>query len=135
MAPLPLPTVRAEELLSIKGELSQIKAQVDSLLESLDRMDQRRERLAGEGMGHRPSGTPCLCQGVRGPSPHAQEGAGHPELPGQNPPALPLPRAGRAESKVPFGTGRPCKDEGSLHRPPRFLSLSLQGPRRVRRRG
>lgn len=47
----PLPTVRAEELHSIKGELSQIKAQVDSLLESLDRMDQRRERLAGEGMG------------------------------------------------------------------------------------
>ncbi|KAM6063860.1 RNA-binding Raly-like protein isoform 1-T1 [Theristicus caerulescens] len=43
----PLPAVRAEELHSIKGELSQIKAQVDSLLESLDRMDQRRERLAG----------------------------------------------------------------------------------------
>uniref|UniRef100_A0A8D0FF77 Uncharacterized protein n=1 Tax=Strix occidentalis caurina TaxID=311401 RepID=A0A8D0FF77_STROC len=41
----PLPAVRAEELHSIKGELSQIKAQVDSLLESLDRMDQRRERL------------------------------------------------------------------------------------------
>ncbi|KAI6077502.1 RNA-binding Raly-like protein [Aix galericulata] len=41
------PAVRAEELHSIKGELSQIKAQVDSLLESLDRMDQRRERLSG----------------------------------------------------------------------------------------
>ncbi|XP_038224684.1 RNA-binding Raly-like protein [Dermochelys coriacea] len=40
--------LRAEELHTIKGELSQIKAQVDSLLESLDRMDQRRERLAGE---------------------------------------------------------------------------------------
>ncbi|XP_062448905.1 LOW QUALITY PROTEIN: RNA-binding Raly-like protein [Rhea pennata] len=40
----------AEELHSIKGELSQIKAQVDSLLESLDRMDQRRDRLSGEGM-------------------------------------------------------------------------------------
>ncbi|XP_035192492.1 RNA-binding Raly-like protein isoform X1 [Oxyura jamaicensis] len=39
--------LRAEELHSIKGELSQIKAQVDSLLESLDRMDQRRERLSG----------------------------------------------------------------------------------------
>ncbi|GAB0195717.1 RNA-binding Raly-like protein [Grus japonensis] len=39
--------LRAEELHSIKGELSQIKAQVDNLLESLDRMDQRRERLAG----------------------------------------------------------------------------------------
>ncbi|XP_009072797.1 PREDICTED: RNA-binding Raly-like protein [Acanthisitta chloris] len=39
--------LRAEELHSIKGELSQIKAQVDSLLESLDRMDQRREHLAG----------------------------------------------------------------------------------------
>ncbi|XP_074865188.1 RNA-binding Raly-like protein isoform X2 [Carettochelys insculpta] len=40
--------LRAEELHSIKGELSQIKAQVDSLLESLDRMDQRRERPGGE---------------------------------------------------------------------------------------
>lgn len=49
----PLSAVRAEELHSIKGELSQIKAQVDSLLESLDRMDQRRERLAGEGTGTR----------------------------------------------------------------------------------
>ncbi|KAM6253161.1 RNA-binding Raly-like protein [Porphyrio hochstetteri] len=39
--------LRAEELHSIKGELSQIKVQVDNLLESLDRMDQRRERLAG----------------------------------------------------------------------------------------
>ncbi|XP_063190153.1 RNA-binding Raly-like protein [Chroicocephalus ridibundus] len=39
--------LRAEELHSIKGELSQIKAQVDSLLESLDRMDQRREHLTG----------------------------------------------------------------------------------------
>lgn len=48
---VPLSAVRAEELHSIKGELSQIKAQVDSLLESLDRMDQRRERLAGDGMG------------------------------------------------------------------------------------
>ncbi|XP_062448897.1 RNA-binding Raly-like protein [Rhea pennata] len=38
---------RAEELHSIKGELSQIKAQVDSLLESLDCMDQRRDRLSG----------------------------------------------------------------------------------------
>lgn len=53
----PLPIVRAEELHSIKGELSQIKAQVDSLLESLDRMDQRRERLTGEGTGRRPSNT------------------------------------------------------------------------------
>ncbi|XP_042690770.1 RNA-binding Raly-like protein [Centrocercus urophasianus] len=39
--------LRAEELHSIKGELSQIKEQVDSLLESLERMDQRRERLSG----------------------------------------------------------------------------------------
>ncbi|XP_033012507.1 RNA-binding Raly-like protein isoform X1 [Lacerta agilis] len=39
--------LRAEELHSIKGELSQIKAQVDSLLESLDRMDQRREQPTG----------------------------------------------------------------------------------------
>ncbi|KAF7244563.1 Heterogeneous nuclear ribonucleoprotein C [Varanus komodoensis] len=39
--------LRAEELHSIKGELSQIKAQVDSLLESLDRMDQRREHPSG----------------------------------------------------------------------------------------
>lgn len=40
--------LRAEELHSIKGELSQIKAQVDSLLESLDRMDQRRELPTGK---------------------------------------------------------------------------------------
>ncbi|KAH0619582.1 hypothetical protein JD844_000305 [Phrynosoma platyrhinos] len=39
--------VQAEELHSIKGELSQIKAQVDSLLESLDRMDQQRNHNAG----------------------------------------------------------------------------------------
>ncbi|XP_021264360.1 heterogeneous nuclear ribonucleoprotein C-like isoform X1 [Numida meleagris] len=39
--------LRAEELHSIKEELSQIKARVDSLLESLERMDQRRERLSG----------------------------------------------------------------------------------------
>ncbi|XP_067327242.1 heterogeneous nuclear ribonucleoproteins C1/C2-like [Anolis sagrei] len=39
--------LRAEELHSIKGELSQIKVQVDNLLESLDRMDQRREHSAG----------------------------------------------------------------------------------------
>lgn len=43
------PAVRAEELHSIKGELSQIKERVDNLLESLERMDQRRERLSGEG--------------------------------------------------------------------------------------
>lgn len=53
----PLPTVQAEELHSIKGELSQIKAQLDSLLESLDRMGQRREHLTGEGIGRRPSNT------------------------------------------------------------------------------
>ncbi|TRZ25893.1 hypothetical protein HGM15179_001240 [Zosterops borbonicus] len=41
----PLPTVQAEELHSIKGELSQIKAQVDGLLESLDCMDQQREHF------------------------------------------------------------------------------------------
>nr|XP_008115902.1 PREDICTED: RNA-binding Raly-like protein [Anolis carolinensis] len=39
--------LRAEELHSIKGELSQIKVQVDNLLESLDRMDQRRDHNAG----------------------------------------------------------------------------------------
>lgn len=43
--------LRAEELHSIKGELSQIKAQVDSLLESLDRMDQRREHSTGSKEG------------------------------------------------------------------------------------
>ncbi|XP_062996979.1 heterogeneous nuclear ribonucleoprotein C-like [Elgaria multicarinata webbii] len=43
--------LRAEELHSIKGELSQIKAQVDSLLESLDRMDQRREHPPGSKEG------------------------------------------------------------------------------------
>ncbi|KAM3828816.1 RNA-binding Raly-like protein [Vipera latastei] len=39
--------LRAEELHSIKGELSQIKAQVDNLLESLNRMDQQREQPTG----------------------------------------------------------------------------------------
>ncbi|XP_026531723.1 heterogeneous nuclear ribonucleoprotein C-like 1 [Notechis scutatus] len=39
--------LRAEELHSIKGELSQIKAQVDNLLESLNRMDQQREHPTG----------------------------------------------------------------------------------------
>ncbi|XP_053127037.1 heterogeneous nuclear ribonucleoprotein C-like isoform X2 [Hemicordylus capensis] len=43
--------LRAEELHSIKGELSQIKAQVDSLLESLDQMDQRREHPTGSKEG------------------------------------------------------------------------------------
>ncbi|KAJ7311931.1 hypothetical protein JRQ81_006251 [Phrynocephalus forsythii] len=43
--------LRAEELHSIKGELSQIKAQVDSLLESLDRMDQRHEQPTGAKEG------------------------------------------------------------------------------------
>ncbi|XP_047385598.1 heterogeneous nuclear ribonucleoproteins C1/C2-like isoform X2 [Sciurus carolinensis] len=36
-----------EELHSIRGELSQIKAQVDSLLESLEHMDQQRDHPAG----------------------------------------------------------------------------------------
>ncbi|XP_060537583.1 heterogeneous nuclear ribonucleoprotein C-like 1 isoform X3 [Pantherophis guttatus] len=40
--------LRAEELHSIKGELSQIKVQVDNLLESLNRMDQQREHPTGE---------------------------------------------------------------------------------------
>ncbi|XP_034281668.1 heterogeneous nuclear ribonucleoprotein C-like 2 isoform X2 [Pantherophis guttatus] len=39
--------LRAEELHSIKGELSQIKVQVDNLLESLNRMDQQREHPTG----------------------------------------------------------------------------------------
>nr|XP_056718682.1 RNA-binding Raly-like protein [Euleptes europaea] len=43
--------LRAEELHSIKGELSQIKVQVDNLLESLDRMDQRREHPTGSKEG------------------------------------------------------------------------------------
>lgn len=61
----PLPTVQAEELHSIKGELSQIKAQVDGLLESLDCMDQQREHFMGEGTGCRPSNT---CVSVLGSS-------------------------------------------------------------------
>ncbi|KAM9607404.1 uncharacterized protein ACIGJ3_021717 [Trichechus inunguis] len=43
----PLPTVQTEELHPIMGELSQIKAQVDSLLESLECMDQQRDQPAG----------------------------------------------------------------------------------------
>ncbi|XP_005403523.1 PREDICTED: heterogeneous nuclear ribonucleoprotein C-like isoform X2 [Chinchilla lanigera] len=39
--------LQAEELHSIRGELSQIKAQVDRLLESLEHMDQHRAQAAG----------------------------------------------------------------------------------------
>ncbi|XP_058135712.1 heterogeneous nuclear ribonucleoprotein C-like 2 isoform X2 [Dasypus novemcinctus] len=39
--------LRTEDLCSIRGELSQIKAQVDSLLESLEHMDQQRNKPAG----------------------------------------------------------------------------------------
>lgn len=39
--------LQTEELHSIRGELSQIKAQVDRLLESVERMDQQRDRLPG----------------------------------------------------------------------------------------
>ncbi|KAB0399794.1 hypothetical protein E2I00_000898 [Balaenoptera physalus] len=39
--------VRTEELHSIRGELSQIKAQVDRLLDSVERMDQQRDQLSG----------------------------------------------------------------------------------------
>ncbi|XP_074824461.1 RNA-binding Raly-like protein isoform X2 [Natator depressus] len=56
--------LRAEELHSIKGELSQIKAQVDSLLESLDRMDQRRERLPGERGRAESSQSPGAAEGL-----------------------------------------------------------------------
>ncbi|XP_066493646.1 RNA-binding Raly-like protein isoform X2 [Tiliqua scincoides] len=58
--------LRAEELHSIKGELSQIKAQVDSLLESLDRMDQRREYPTGSKEGKKktpPSGEASYAAG------------------------------------------------------------------------
>lgn len=53
----PLPTVQTEELHSIRGELSQIKAQVDHLLETVDRMDQQMDQLPGQtppsvGPGH-----------------------------------------------------------------------------------
>lgn len=44
----PLQTVQTEELHSIRGELSQIKAQVDRLLENLECMDQQRDQLPGE---------------------------------------------------------------------------------------
>ncbi|XP_034880684.1 heterogeneous nuclear ribonucleoproteins C1/C2-like [Mirounga leonina] len=39
--------LQTEELHSIRGELSQIKAQVDRLLENLERMDQQRDQLPG----------------------------------------------------------------------------------------
>ncbi|XP_065754468.1 RNA-binding Raly-like protein [Phocoena phocoena] len=39
--------VQTEELHSIRGELSQIKAQVDHLLDSVERMDQQRDQLSG----------------------------------------------------------------------------------------
>ncbi|XP_021112366.1 uncharacterized protein LOC101718980 [Heterocephalus glaber] len=46
--PGPSPAVRTEELRSIRGKLSEIKAQVDRLLESLEHMDQRRAQAAGQ---------------------------------------------------------------------------------------
>ncbi|XP_061301283.1 uncharacterized protein LOC133265097 isoform X2 [Pezoporus flaviventris] len=69
--------LQAEELHSIKGELCQIKAQVDSLLESLDHMDQRREWLAGSKESERKR----LETGPESPSPveewsQGQEGRG-----------------------------------------------------------
>ncbi|XP_014736174.1 PREDICTED: RNA-binding Raly-like protein [Sturnus vulgaris] len=57
--------LQAEELHSIKGELSQIKAQVDSLLESLDRMSQRRESLTGSKENEKKRAEP----GTESPSP------------------------------------------------------------------
>ncbi|XP_059939848.1 uncharacterized protein LOC132480027 isoform X3 [Mesoplodon densirostris] len=39
--------VQTEELHSIRGELSQIKAQVDRLLDTVERMDQQRDQLSG----------------------------------------------------------------------------------------
>lgn len=53
--------MRTKELHSIRGELSQIKAQVDCLLESLERMHQQREQHPGQapprvGPGHALSG-------------------------------------------------------------------------------
>ncbi|KAM9374314.1 RNA-binding Raly-like protein [Phaethornis superciliosus] len=61
--------LRAEELHSIKGELSQIKAQVDSLLESLDRMGQRRERLTGSKESEKKRAE----SGRESPSPEGEE--------------------------------------------------------------
>lgn len=55
-APAPLHTVQTEELHSIRGELSQIKAQVDRLLETLERMDQQRDQLLGQAP---PTGGPA----------------------------------------------------------------------------
>ncbi|XP_068811605.1 RNA-binding Raly-like protein isoform X2 [Struthio camelus] len=71
--------LRAEELHSIKGELSQIKAQVDSLLESLDRMDQRRDRLSvSVPAGSKESEKKRVEVGAESPSP-AGEGPREPQ--------------------------------------------------------
>ncbi|XP_030154739.1 heterogeneous nuclear ribonucleoprotein C-like isoform X6 [Lynx canadensis] len=48
--------LQTEELHSIRGELSQIKAQVDRLLETLERMDQQRDQLLGHAP---PTGGPA----------------------------------------------------------------------------
>ncbi|XP_077612430.1 uncharacterized protein LOC144225138 [Crocuta crocuta] len=47
--------LHSEELYSIRRELNQIKAQVDRLLENLERMDQQRDQLPGQGP---PTGDP-----------------------------------------------------------------------------
>lgn len=121
----PLQTVPTEELHSIRGELSQIKAQVDRLLENLEHMGQQRDQLPTGGPGHIPGkfqlfplrrvpggGTwgpalGCLqgsflpSQGVLSPTPSAcSRGLETPWLLGcsMNPPTQQLPR-GRAVSQ------------------------------------
>ncbi|XP_030685199.1 uncharacterized protein LOC115838598 isoform X2 [Nomascus leucogenys] len=51
---VPLPAVPTEELHDIQGELQQIKAQVDSLLQSLECMDQQQVPPAGGEPRRRP---------------------------------------------------------------------------------
>ncbi|XP_059939849.1 RNA-binding Raly-like protein isoform X4 [Mesoplodon densirostris] len=57
--------VQTEELHSIRGELSQIKAQVDRLLDTVERMDQQRDQLSGEESCSRPARQPVGCNPSR----------------------------------------------------------------------
>nr|XP_058135709.1 uncharacterized protein LOC131274303 isoform X1 [Dasypus novemcinctus] len=61
--------LRTEDLCSIRGELSQIKAQVDSLLESLEHMDQQRNKPAGHAPPGEESHTGLVGQPVGGWNP------------------------------------------------------------------
>lgn len=116
----PLPAVRTEELHSIRGELSQIKAQVDSLLESLEHMDQLRDRSAGQA----PKGGPRPCSQQAPAFPASEDGRVPRVLPGVFPVCRP-PFPGVHLPSTPFGCScdwRMLVASGLFCHPHRFSS-------------